>query len=162
MKKIVLILFTIVFVSCTKNNTDTPVEPNFTPVNITPVIVANGCMENNPNIFPNTGQNSVIDNQTDYSVFINKVIPRNLVTYEGSLSTTVNFTDKTVLTIVYNNSTDLNHKIIVDSVVENSNNIVVHYHEIDLNPATQLAAVIRLYIVLSIPKTTKPVVFTMT
>lgn len=159
MKKKFLLLFLIVFISCTKDNSDNVNETPFTPINLASVIVVNGYIANDPNVFPNTGQNAVINNQTDYSIFINKIISRNLTSYEGSTATTVNFIDKTVLTIVYNVVNEANHKLIIDNVLENSTNIVVHYHKINLYPDIQLPVISQPYIILEIPKSTKPVVF---
>jgi hypothetical protein len=158
MKKIFLLLISIVIVSCTDND-DEPIVVPFVPVTITPILISKRNI--NPSVDLDQ-QNTVINIETDWTNLINHIEsfhqPFGInYTDQYFTETTIDFNNFTVIAIfdqVYGNG---GHSIDITNITEYENNIVVTVENLLTGNGSSVGT--QPYHIVKIPRNAKPIVF---
>jgi hypothetical protein len=162
MKKLLLLLVSLIAISCTDND-DTPTpETPFVPVTINPILISK-----KNNFSPTEGvseQNLIINDETNWTNLKNQMDAPYIAWGMGSYYTEHNFTETT---IDFNNYTVIaafdktygngGHSIDITNITEYETNIIVTVQKILTGNTSSIFT--QPYHIVKIPKATKPIVF---
>ena len=161
MKKIILILISIVIVSCNDND-DEPIVVPFVPVTITSTMI--GKRNDKAPTEGISQQNFVINDETNWTNIKNQMDAPyiaiglgNYYTENNFEETTIDFANFTVIAVfdqVYGNG---GHSIDITNITEYENNIVVTVE--NLLTGNGSSVVTQPYHIVKIPRNPKPIVF---
>lgn len=141
-----LVLFTII--SCSKNDA----VASFTPQTITPILIGKGNLSGSENI---SQQNIAIYNSTEWNIILNSL--EQGTTSEFSETTGLDFNNYQLIALFDNLYPSPKFDIIITSITENVDNIIVNYQKIPLPIISSVYS--QSFYIVKIPKSTKPVVF---
>lgn len=152
MKKIFLLLLSCIVISC-NNNDDEP----FVSINMLNEVILEGRLSID-NQFNQNGENFVVSNSLDHDELVSKIQSSLVGAYQNNnYSAPVDFNLSDIICIVSEIQPTLENRLVIDSIIENQDNIVVTYHIAlglgDLPANEQLCFLLR------VPKLTKPVIF---
>ena len=158
MKKIILILISIVIVSCNDND-DEPIVVPFVPVTITPILVGKGNLNGSEGV---SQQNIVINDNTNWNNLKNQIDlyyqPFGInYTEQYFEETTIDFDNFTIISVFDQVYGDGGHTIDITSIIEYETNIVVTIENIQ--PGNGSSVIRQPYHIVKIPKATKSIVF---
>ena len=157
MKKIFLLLISCIAISCSNNDDNEP----FVPVAVDYSIKFRGEL-GGFNYYPNSPDTEKlkITNSTEYLNYFNTLMTSPIsVTFgeDYSFFPEPDFNVKDILVINYKCISDLGQVISIDSIIENENTITVTYHWEQLYSGPTAPG--KPFILVEVPKLTKPVVF---
>lgn len=159
MKKIILLLVSILTISC--NNNDEPTPALFIPITINSTLVGKYRLSGSEGVMQ---QNIIINNNSDWVNLKNQIDSQfiaiglgNYHTENNFEETTIDFTNFTVIAIfdqVYGNG---GHSIDITNITEYETNLIVTVE--NLQTGNTSSSYSQPYHIVKIPKTTKPIVF---
>ncbi len=149
MKNLILTFISFFMLLSCNNNDD-----SFTPQNITPILVGKGELTTPFNNVSNN-QNIVIQNQTDWDIFL------QILSVSGNLSTillesNINFNSYDIIAIIDIVRPTGGNAIDITNIIENLNNVTVTISWLNEGDATIVTQPIH---IVKIPKTNKPIIF---
>lgn len=159
MKQLILILSSIVVIGCSSNNTDNSIVFSPTPVNYS--IKFRG-EQGGFNYFPNSPdtQTMKITSSTEYNNYVTSLLTHPIApsfNENYSFQPVPDFSTKDILAINYKCISDLGQRLLINSVIENSDNVTLEYHW-EQTTAVQPAAG-KPFILVEVPKSSKPAIF---
>jgi hypothetical protein len=148
MKTLILTMLLILTLSCSKNNE----ENSFTPKTIIPTLIGKGDLGASENISP---QNTVIYDNTNWNNILNSL--QSYTLQQFTETTDVDFTNFQLIAVFDTLYPSPVYHVNITNITENLNNIVVSYEKIFApSPISEYA---QSFIIVKIPKSTKPLVF---
>lgn len=159
MKKLFLLLFSLMVISCNDDDVAPVVTPPFVPVVIEPILISKRNINPSVNI---DQQKTVINTILEWNTLLNQIDifyqPFGIdFTTQNFTETTVDFTNYTVIAIfdrVYGNG---GNSIDITNITEFETNIIVTVE--NLQTGNTSSVITQPYHIVKIPKATKPIVF---
>ena len=148
MKTLILSMLLMLTVSCCKSNE----ENSFTPKTIIPTLIGKGLLGGSENISP---QNIVIYDNANWNNILNSL--QNYTVQEFTETTGVDFANFQLIAVFDTLYPSPIYDVNITNITENLDNIVVSYEKIYAPSGSSVYA--QSFIIVKIPKSTKPLVF---
>ena len=158
MKKLFLLLFFLMVISCNDDDVAPVVTPPFVPVVIEPILISK--RDITPNVI--NPQKTVIDTNEEWNALLNQIdnfyqpfgIDFMTLYFSESIIDFNNYTIITVFDQVYNNG---GHSVDIMNITEFEDNIKVTVENLQTGNTSNVGT--QPYHIVKIPKATKPIVF---
>ncbi len=148
MKTLILSMLLILTLSCSKNNE----ENSFTPKTIIPTLIGKGLLSGNENISP---QNTAFYDTSTWNNILNSFDSGTL--QQLTETTGVDFANFQLIAVFDTLYPSPIYEVNITNITENLDNIVVSYEKIYAPSGSSVYA--QSFMIVKIPKSTKPVVF---
>jgi hypothetical protein len=163
MKKLILLLVSLIAISCTDNDDNAPIAPvtPFVPVTINPILISkkNNAFNSNGGI---SEQNLIINDETNWTNLKNLMdapyTPYGInFCQQYFIETTIDFNSYTVIAAFDKINGNGGHSIDITNITENETNIIVTVQKLLTGNANSV--ITQPYHIVKIPKAKKPIVF---
>jgi hypothetical protein len=158
MKKLFLLLFSLMVISCNDDDVAPVVTPPFVPVVIEPILISK--RDITPNVI--NPQKTVIDTNEEWNALLNQIdnfyqpFGIDFMTLYFSESI-IDFNNYTVISIFDRGYSNGGHSIDITNITEFEDNIIVTVENLQTGNTSSVGT--QPYHIVKIPKATKPIVF---
>ena len=161
MKKLFLLLFSLMVISCNDDDVEPVIIPPFVPVVIEPILISKRSINSTLDIVQ---QNTVFNSEINWNLLLNQfdapfisIGLGNYFTESYFEETVIDFTNYTVIVVIDRIYGNGGHSIDITNITEFETTIVVTVE--NLQTGNTSSVVTQPYHIVKIPKATKPIVF---